>query len=109
MSEFFVFSPLALLHLSAPSYYGQKAKVLRGAEAYGFNDTSDCTGNTLTGKGYCEPAKMYRHDSPRVLQTYMSFCQRRAMDSYLEVCPTRLAYVGLFSVAALFSKISSRR
>jgi hypothetical protein len=81
LSHYFLFTDLALLHLTTPSYQGAKRKILRGADAYGFTDRTNCT-TVIVGKGYCAPAKLYRHDSPEMQASYMATCQRRDADSY---------------------------
>jgi hypothetical protein len=81
ISHYFLFTDLTLLHMSTPSYQGAKRKVLRGADAYGFTDRTNCSAVSL-GKGYCAPAQLYRHDSPEVQASYMASCQRRKLDTF---------------------------
>jgi hypothetical protein len=56
-------------------------KVLRGADAYGFTDRTNCSAVWL-GKGYCAPAKQYRRDNEEVQASYMASCQRRKLDTF---------------------------
>lgn len=81
MSHYFVYTDLALVHLVTPSYHGAKRKTLRGADAYGFTDSSNCT-VAAAGRGYCEPAKLYRQNRPEIQQYYMDLCQREEADTY---------------------------
>jgi hypothetical protein len=75
---------LALLHLLIPSFDDAKRKVLRGAEAYGFTDETNCSA-VVVGGGYCQPSKLYRHNLSEATAMYLSSCQRRVTDTYSTV------------------------
>lgn len=76
VTHYYAVSELALLHLSVSSYETMKAKMLRGADAYHYTDTSNCS-TAGAGKHYCIAAKMFRHDSAQGRELYLHECVHR--------------------------------
>jgi hypothetical protein len=79
-AHYFQFTSLSLLHMIVPSYYGQKFKYIRGAEAYGHNEHTNCS---RVGQGgyYCQQARFFRKDNEVAFATYLSYCTADADDS----------------------------
>jgi hypothetical protein len=78
--HYFQFTNLSLLHMFFPSYYGQKFKYIRGAEAYRHNEDTNCSAVTL-GRDYCFHARFYRNDDEAARAKYLSGCKAGAHDS----------------------------
>jgi hypothetical protein len=79
-AHYFQFTNLSLFHMFFPSYYGQKYKYIRGAEAYGHNEHTNCK-TVGQGKDYCRHASYYRKDDEVAFAKYLSGCTAGAHDS----------------------------
>jgi hypothetical protein len=79
-AHYFQFTELSLMHMIVPSYYGQKFKYIRGAEAYGHNERTNCS-RVGQGGSYCQQARFFRKDDELAFATYLSYCTADADDS----------------------------
>jgi hypothetical protein len=79
VSAFFHFTDLSLFHMYFPSYYGQRLKVIRGAEAYGHNENTNCS-KVGQGQPYCFLAQIYRKDDKVAHDKYMAGCSASPRD-----------------------------
>jgi hypothetical protein len=76
LSELYIRTNLSLFHYSVPSYRMHGAKVIRGAEAYGYNAATECV-DGMTGSHYCTAAKQYQAHTPASHATFMAQCHAR--------------------------------
>jgi hypothetical protein len=79
-THYFQFTNLSLFHMFFPSYYGQKFKYIRGAEAYGHHEHTNCS-KVGQGRDYCHHANFYRKDDEVAFSKYLSGCTAGAHDS----------------------------
>lgn len=81
LTRFYHFMPtVSLVHYHVMSVAHVRAKLERGAAAYGFNihNTSGC-GEPRTGDHYCHKAREYLLNTPKAKAHYMYLCQRTTM------------------------------
>lgn len=66
---------VSLLHYTASSYAHLKAKILRGAMAYGFKPGEPCEA-TAHGNTYCKLAQDFRNETEFSRRYYLHICTR---------------------------------
>lgn len=72
---FYSMPSVSLLHYITSSYASLKAKILRGARVYGFDDKHQCHPEEH-GAHYCKLAKDFREDSEHSKKHFLHSCTR---------------------------------
>lgn len=74
MSKYFIETRFIYNHLGFLSYRKMQQKMIRGADAYGYTNTSDCDAKTVPGRHYCKAAKNFRLENQASKDQYMMAC-----------------------------------
>lgn len=77
LGDFYHFTDITLLHFALTSYRALAAKVLRGAQAYKYDERTDCSKVGL-GVMYCQHAEAFRNQTERSRQHFLGQCQASA-------------------------------